>query len=151
MAAITLKSNTDTGDRDGTGSYWQIDFNLVDMIDETDTANLKQLTIARRPATQAIVDDYDGTGRTININGSRVNGELNNGVSMTNAAWILLIRERLNGMQRSKGPFRLVKTSSPAAYIPQETTTCYINKFRWQYLSSHADTILWDLQLTVGR
>lgn len=149
-APMVIKSNLDNGDAGPTGTYWQIDFTTVDQVEEGDDCNLDQMPIPMSPSTGAMVFDYLGSVRKGSFSGSRVDGDLNNGVAMSNADWITLIRGRLSGSQNLYGPYRLVKTSAPATRYPQETNYIYISRFKWRYETGGINVITYDLEYMLG-
>ena len=147
---MIIKSYSDSGNKDGSGSFWRADLNLAEEIEETEECNLDKMPLPATPATSAIVFDYNGTARNGSLQGVRTNGELNNGVSMTNADWILLIRGKLAGNQNVIGPFRLTKATDVAGYIPQETVYIYINRFKWAYNRNSVHEITYTIDYFVG-
>lgn len=149
-APVRLKSYSDSGNKDNSSGFWQIDFTTVEEIQESEDSNLDQMVIPMQEAEQAMVFDFQGSGRKISMSGSRIDGDLNDGSPMTNADWILMIRNLMKGKQNLIGPFRLTKVWTPASYMPQETVTCYIDKFKWRYSVGGVNEITWDLSLLVG-
>lgn len=149
-APMIIKSNTDSGDKDGGGSFWQIDFTTLDEVEEDETANLDHVPLSTMAAENALVFDYNGMGRKGSFAGSRVDGDTNGAGAMTNAAWILLIRGKMTGRQNLLGPYRLVKSSSPTSYYPQETKYIYINRFKWRYKTKGINVIEYNVDYIIG-
>ena len=151
-ATITLKSYNDSGSRDGVDGYWRIDFNVADDIGEEIDAQLDNSGMPMTTPDQSLIFDFTGPIKKISFSGERVDGDINNSVSTTNAAWIALIEARLNGQQNSRGPFRYSKSSDPTSRFPQTSNVpCFIAKFSWRYSSKSVNTISFGLDLWVGQ
>lgn len=149
VAPIILKSYNDSGDKNG-GSYWQIDFTNISSISEPEDAGLDQSPTPMMDSTKALIFDFLGSTRRVTISGTRGNGDLNDGVAMSNSDWILAIRSKMNGQQGITGPFRLVKQFENSEYWPNETVYCAIASFSPSMAAGVPTEISYSLELLVG-